>query len=97
MELVYFSGCPSVPEVRRNLRLALLLLGRSPMWTEWDIEESEAPERVRGYPSPTLLQNGVELFGEEGLDSELRACSASTPSFSDIALAIEFHTWKRSA
>ena len=89
IELVYFSGCPHVDDARGNLTSALQQLGRDPAWQEWDLDDSEAPDRVRGFASPTVLIGGVHLFGDQRLESRARACSASgAPAASAIVEAI---------
>lgn len=89
IELVYFSGCPNVEDARVNLRAALVELGRDPLWQEWNVDDGEAPDRVRGFASPAVLVGGVHVLGEQPLESQGAACSASgAPPASVIAEAI---------
>ena len=93
IELVYFSGCPNVEDARANLRAVLVDLGRDPHWQEWNVDDSEAPDRVRGFASPAVLVGGIHVLGEQPLESQAAACSASgPPPASVIAEAIASHS-----
>jgi hypothetical protein len=61
IELLGFADCPNTPLLRTNLAAALAAHG----WTFDDLDqESLAPDDVRrGYPTPTVLVNGRDLFG----------------------------------
>ena len=63
IELLGFPGCPNTPTLRANLSAALVSIGRG--WTFTDINQETLPERDlrRGYPTPTVLVNGRDLFG----------------------------------
>lgn len=63
IELLGFPGCPNTPAMRENLSAALASIGRG--WTFTDINQEELPEGDlrRGWPSPTILVNGRDLFG----------------------------------
>ena len=88
VELVYFSGCDYVEEARAHLREAFALLGREPMWREWDQDAPGAPEAIQAYGSPTILVAGKDVTGPHP-DNHGRACRADDmPSSDDIAAAI---------
>ena len=61
IELIHFEGCPNVEATRENLVEALGTLGLGEEWREWDLEDSDTPDRVRRYGSPTVLVNGLVL------------------------------------
>ncbi len=63
IELIHFEGCPNVEATRVHLVEALGTLGLGSEWTEWDLEDSDTPDRVRRYGSPTVLVNGVDVGG----------------------------------
>lgn len=63
IELLYIPDCPHVCAARDQLRHALELLGMSPAWVESDISATDAPIRVKGYGSPTILVNGFDVSG----------------------------------
>lgn len=63
VELVFFSGCPHVAEARRELSRALRECRLSPTWREWDTTSPDTPELLRGYGSPTVLVDGVDVTG----------------------------------
>ena len=89
VELVYFGGCPHVEEARSALRAALERTGLAPSWQEWDQLRSEAPARVHGFGSPTILIEGRDVTGS-GTPGTGRACRADgIPAPEIIAAAIE--------
>lgn len=61
IDLVYFEGCPHVASARERLRHALASLKSRAQWSEWDTAAAATPEHLRGYSSPTVLVNGVDV------------------------------------
>ncbi len=61
IDLVYFEGCPHVASARARLRHALASAGSPAQWSEWDTAAATTPEHLRGYSSPTVLVNGVDV------------------------------------
>lgn len=63
IELVGFPGCPNTPAMRDNLRAALKSIGGG--LTFLDVNQEALPESDirRGWPTPTVLVNGEDLFG----------------------------------
>jgi hypothetical protein len=63
IELLGFPGCPNTPRMRENLRSAVASLG--PAWSFTDTDQGTLPEGDprRGYPAPTILVNGNDLYG----------------------------------
>lgn len=61
VELVYESACPFIRNSPRRLIEAFQKAGISPRWTEWEISDPQAPERVRQSGSPTVLNNGCDI------------------------------------
>lgn len=61
IDLVYFEGCPHAESARQRLRDALASLGSSAAWSEWDTGAATTPAHLRGYSSPTVLVNGVDV------------------------------------
>lgn len=63
IELLGFPDCPNTPTIRANLKAALESLG--PPWTFTDVNQQALPadDLRRGYPTPTILVNGRDLFG----------------------------------
>ena len=64
VELLGFPDCPHLPAAREQLKRAFARLGREPNWAELDVTAADAPERVRGYGSPTILIDGVDISGQ---------------------------------
>jgi mercuric ion transport protein len=65
LDLVYFGGCPHVPTARAHLKEALASLGLTATWREWDTNAGDTPGHLRGYPSPTILIDGIDVEGGE--------------------------------
>ena len=66
VQLLYFQGCPHVEEARRVLRSALVACGLGDLAVEEvDVEAAITPAELRGWGSPTILLNGVDVGGEE--------------------------------
>ncbi len=63
IELLGFPDCPNTPAMRDHLEAALASMGRG--WTFKDTNQEELPENDlrRGWPTPTILINGDDLFG----------------------------------
>lgn len=63
IELLGFPDCPNTPILRANLKTALRSL--SPAWTFTDVDQQTLPaaDLRRGYPTPTILVKGHDLFG----------------------------------
>lgn len=61
IDLVFFTGCPHAEAARARLRAALVAAGLPETWTEWDTGSANTLERVRGFASPTVLIDGVDV------------------------------------
>jgi mercuric ion transport protein len=61
IDLIYDRTCPNVDETRNRLRAALAETVGQRAWSEWDREDSETPDAFRGYGSPTVLINGLDV------------------------------------
>jgi hypothetical protein len=61
VQLLYFSGCPHVEGAREVLHR---LLGDLAV-EEIDTGAPHAPEHLRGWGSPTILVDGVDVAGGE--------------------------------
>ena len=74
VELVYDPDCPNVRRARSNLMRALVAAGRAPRWREWDRTAPATPARVRGYGSPTVLVDGLDVSGEWPAGASASCC-----------------------
>lgn len=64
VELLYFSGCPHVPAARAQLTRAFAEVHAQAAWREIDVLAADTPAGLRGYGSPTVLIDGVDVTGE---------------------------------
>lgn len=74
VELVYDADCPHTDLARGQLARALERLGLEPRWQEWRLDNPLAPDRVRGFGSPTILVEGVDVGGMQPPSRETRSC-----------------------
>ena len=63
IELLGFPGCPNTPAMRDNLRAALQCMGGGMTFTDTNQESLPEGDMRRGWPTPTVLVNGADLFG----------------------------------
>jgi len=63
IELLGFPGCPNTPTMRANLGVALESMGKGWSFVEVDQESLAEGDLRRGYPTPTVLVNGRDLYG----------------------------------
>lgn len=63
VDLVYDKDCPNIADARAQLMRAFSQAKVSAKWQEWDSADPEAPSRVRGYGSPTILVAGRDVGG----------------------------------
>lgn len=63
IELLGFPDCPNTPAMRENLTAALKNLGGGLTFTDTNQEALPEHDLRRGWPTPTVLVNGADLFG----------------------------------
>ena len=74
VQLLYFSGCPMSPTMRENLREALVMLGREPVFEEIDLEALPQGDPLLRFASPTVLVRGRDLMGQPPAREAMLAC-----------------------
>lgn len=72
--LIYADDCPHVDQARAQLRLALEGAGRTPVWTEWNREDADAPALSRTFGSPTILVHGKDVDPGPGRAADANCC-----------------------
>lgn len=63
IELLGFPDCPNTPAMRENLQAALASVGGGLTFTDVNQEALPDADIQRGWPTPTVLVNGRDLFG----------------------------------
>ncbi len=63
IELLYFKGCPNISLARKNLKEALAKTRIPAQWNEVDLKGPNTPKELKGYGSPTILVNGMDVTG----------------------------------
>ena len=96
IKLLYFEGCPNAEAARENLARALELSvsvggrGGGSEWEEVDLSLPDAPDRWKGFPSPTVLVNGRDVETGESVSGGTSACRLSgAPKVEAIVDAIK--------
>lgn len=92
IELLGFPGCPNTPAMRANLKAALAAVGKG--WTFKDTDQERLPEGDlrRGYPTPTVLVNGRDLFGMPAPTAPSMGCRmypGGVPEAAEIATKLK--------
>jgi len=65
IQLLTFPGCPNASAARETLRTALVSAGMDANVEEIDLTSRETPEQLRGWGSPTVLIDGIDIAGEQ--------------------------------
>lgn len=63
VDFVYDKDCPNVKAARANLMRAFSVAELSAHWSEHQVGARDAPAHVRGFGSPTVLVDGVDVGG----------------------------------
>ena len=74
VELLYFDGCPLSPQMRENLRQAIVLLGVEITVRETDLEDLGQGDPLLRYAAPTVLVDGRDLMGLPPRSSTALSC-----------------------
>lgn len=89
IELLGFPSCPDTPALRDNLRAALegAKEGVAEGRTFVEINQASLPESDlrRGWPTPTILVNGRDLFGMEAPANASMGCRVYPDGVPDAA------------
>ncbi len=88
LELIYFQSCPHVAEARANLHSALVAARMNVPVEEWDRDDPDAPDYVRGHASPTILVNGRDVSGDAPAAAAASCRAAGAPSVETIRQAL---------
>lgn len=64
IDFVFFAGCPHADAARTRLRTALQECDLPATWSEWDSELPGTPAHLRGFASPSVLVDGVDVEGK---------------------------------
>ncbi len=62
LEFLTSGSCVNTPAMRANLDAALKALGKPSMYVVTDLDTLSKSDLRRGYPTPTLLLSGNDLF-----------------------------------
>ncbi len=63
IQFLGFPGCPNTPAMRENLLTALTLVRSTLTFEDVNQVSLPQPDIRRGWPAPTVLVNGRDLFG----------------------------------
>lgn len=65
VQLLSFDDCPNVVATRESLRAAMASVGITAPIEEVNLSSPGTPEPLRGWGSPTVLVNGMDVGGEQ--------------------------------
>ena len=91
IELLGFPDCPNTPALRENLRAALKSVGGGLTFREVNQECLPESDIRRGWPTPTVLVNGTDLFGMPPPSAPSMGCrmyAGGVPDAASIALRL---------
>lgn len=74
IELLGFPDCPNTAAMREHLAAALRELGGGLSFTDTNQETLPASDLRRGWPAPTILANGHDLFGMRAPSAPSMGC-----------------------
>lgn len=83
-----FEGCPNTPTILANTRAAVGRLGLDASVAYIDQERLPEGDIRRGWPTPTVLVGGRDLFGMPTPESAALGCRVypgGAPSVDEIA------------
>lgn len=92
IELLGFDGCPNTGTTRARLAAALGALGISAQVHHVDQEALPPGDRRLGWPAPTILVEGRDLFGLPGPAGSTLSCRVypgGAPSVEEISEALK--------
>lgn len=89
ISLLGFDGCPLTPRMKRRLEQAISQLEQHLELVQIDQHALDASDLRRGYPAPTILVNGSDLFGMPPPTSPSMGCRMydgpdGVPSIDDL-------------
>lgn len=85
IQLLYFDGCPNVDAARAALLEAMSAERIEAAVEEIDVTRPDAPASVRGWGSPTILIDGVDVTGAQKAGaSSCRLYAGGAPSVDAI-------------
>jgi mercuric ion transport protein len=90
IQLLAFEGCPLADAARANLEQALSHCGISGYRTV-DIFDPETPDELRGWGSPTILIDGIDVGGQHkgnGVGCRIYPGADKVPSVAEIAAKV---------
>jgi mercuric ion transport protein len=85
LQLIYFAGCPNAEAARAALREALAAERLHVPVEEIDVESPDAPASARGWGSPTILVDGIDVAGQQpSASAACRLYPSGAPSVHQI-------------
>jgi mercuric ion transport protein len=85
IQLLYFEGCPNVEYARGALRDAMTAERIDLPIDEIDVESPDTPAAMRGWGSPTILIDGLDVTGAaRSAAAACRLYANGAPSVAEI-------------
>lgn len=96
IEVLDFEGCPNTPQTKANVEKAVTSMGLAANVA--DVDQNKLPEHDgrRGWPSPTVLVDGRDLFGMPAPQGAAMGCrmyaNGGAPNEAEITAALKSMT-----
>jgi hypothetical protein len=74
IEILGFPGCPMTPTMERSVRAACVAVAPDAIIVSTDLSQLSETDRRLCWPSPTVLVDGVDLFGAAPAATPAMAC-----------------------
>jgi hypothetical protein len=91
VQLLTFEGCPLADAAKIELEAALAECGIEG-YEAIDILDPKTPETLRGWGSPTILVNGIDIAGQpkrDGIGCRMYPGKARVPDRAEIVSSIK--------
>lgn len=75
VDLIFDTDCPNIEAARSLLTSALSAVGLPIAWREWLRDSADTPAALRGFGSPTILVDGVDVSGATRESGQVHANS----------------------
>lgn len=92
IQVLGFAGCPNTPELLYRVKLATIQSSIDVTVVYLDQNALDDSDVRRGYPAPTVLVNGHDLFGmpvPDGTASACRVYAGGLPATKAIAQKLQ--------
>ena len=88
IEILGFPGCPMTPEIERSVRAACKAVAGDALITSIDLSQLEGADSRLRWAAPTVLIDGIDLFGAAPAAHPGLACRVYAGGLPDAAAVL---------